>query len=389
MKNPLENAVPAARTASADCLAAAFAALLAVLLAACSKQEAPAAPAAGAAADSGKPSGTLNLYNWNDYLDDATVKRFEEQFHAKVVQTYYSDNDEMLAKLAAGATGYDVIVPTANAVEVMVKRGDLQPLDKAALPNRANIRPEFASMPYDPGRTYAMPYAFTVTVIGYNDAALQKAGVAAPTGWDAIFDPALACKLKGRITVLDSPDEVFSAAFYVLGVDPNTQSVDDYKKAAELIKKAKPCWAAFNSSSYSKEMAAGNIWLALGYSNDFWQGNRDATSAKQGFHIAQVIPKQGATIGLDNMVIPKSAQNPKLANAFINFMMDGRNSADTSNLTGAGTAYASALEFIHPEVKAVDAVFPPPDVFKQLHVLRILPAEVRQERSRLWAEIKL
>jgi spermidine/putrescine transport system substrate-binding protein len=371
-----------------------LAVLVAAALGACQKQEAPPPPpaadaAAGKAAPAAAPGGTLNLYNWNDYLDDQTVARFEQQANAKVVQTYYSDNDEMLAKLAAGATGYDVVVPTANAVEVMIRRGDLQPLDRAALTNIGNIRPEFASMPYDPDHKYSVPYAFSVTVIGFNDAALQKAGFATPAGWESIFDPTIACKLKGRITVLDSPDEVFSAAFYDLGIDPNTNSLDDYKKAAELIKKAKACWAAFNSASYSKEMAAGNIWLALGYSNDFWQGNRDATNAKQAFHIVQVIPRQGATLGLDNMVIQKSAANPKLANAFINFMMDGRNSADTSNLTGSGTAYTSALQFIHPEVKSVEAVFPPPEVFKQLHLLRILPAEIRQERSRLWAEIKL
>jgi spermidine/putrescine-binding protein len=234
-----------------------------------------------------------------------------------------------------------------------------------------------------------VPYAFSVTVIGYNDAALRKAGFAPPTAWEAIFDPAIACKLKGRITVLDSPDEVFSAAFYILGVDPNTTSVDDYKKAAALIRKAKPCWAAFNSASYGKEMAAGNIWMALGYSTDFFLGDRDAQAAKQAFHIVQVIPKQGATIGLDNMVIQKSAPNPKLANAFLNFMMDGRNAADTSNLLGSGTAYTSALESIRPEVKANLAAFPPPEQFKALRLLRILPPEVRQERSRLWAEIKL
>jgi spermidine/putrescine transport system substrate-binding protein len=375
-----------------------FAALLmgaALSLTACQKQGQEAAPAPAAAtpaptaAAAPAAGGTLNLYNWNDYLDDATVKRFEQKFNAKVVQTFYSDNDEMLAKLAAGATGYDVIVPTANAVEVMIKRGDLQPLDKAALTNLSNIRPEFASMAYDPDHTYSVPYAFSVTVLGYNDAALKKANFAPPTGWEAVFDPAVACKLKGRITVLDSPDEVFSAAFYYLGIEPNTTSLDDYKKAAELIKKAKGCWAAFNSSSYGKSMSAGDIWLALGYSTDFFLGNRDAQAAKMDFHIVQVTPRQGATIGLDNMVIQKSAPNPKLANAFINFMMEGQSSADTSNLLGSGSAYTSALPLINADVKANLSAFPPADQFSKLHLLRILPPEVRQERSRLWAEVKL
>jgi len=364
-----------------------------LLVAACQKQESAqgGAATAGASAQNAPAAGggTLNLYNWNDYIDDQTVKRFEQQFNAKVVQTFYSDNDEMLAKLAAGATGYDVVVPTGNAVEAMIRRGDLQPLDHAVLSNIGNIRPQFASLPYDPQHQYAVPYAYTVTVIGYNDAALRKASFPPPTGWEAIFDPAIACKLKGRITVLDSPDEIFAAAFYYLGIDPNTTSADDYKKAAATITKAKSCWAAFNSASYSKEMAAGNIWMALGYSNDFFLGNRDAQAAKQDFHIVSVLPQQGATLAVDNMVILKSAPNPKLANAFVNFMMDGRNSADLSNLIGSGAAYKTALDFIKPEVKSNQAVFPPEDRMSSFHVLRLLPPEIRQERSRLWTEIKL
>jgi spermidine/putrescine transport system substrate-binding protein len=189
--------------------------------------------------------------------------------------------------------------------------------------------------------------------------------------------------------VLDSPDEVFSAAFYYLGLDPNTHSVDDYKKAAAAIRRAKPCWAAFNSSSYIKEMAAGNIWMALGYSNDFFQANLNAQQAKQDFRIVSVLPAQGATISLDNMVIHKSAPNPKLAHAFINFMMDGRNSADLSNLLGSGNAYSAAMEFIKPEVKSIESVFPPPERMKSLRMLRMLPPEIRQQRGKLWTEIKV
>ena len=124
-----------------------------------------------------------------------------------------------------------------------------------------------------------------------------------PKGSEVLFDPAIACKVKNKITVLDSPDEVFSAAFFYLGIDPNTTSVDDYKKAAEVIKKAKGCWAAFNSSGYIKEMSSGNIWLGLGYSVDFWQANQDAASAKQDFKIVAVIPKQGAVLSVDGGLV--------------------------------------------------------------------------------------
>lgn len=360
------------------------------LLAACGKKDEapPAETGAAGKVSEAKPSGTLNLYNWNDYIAPETIARFEKEFNAKVVQTYFSDNDEMLAKLAAGATGYDIIVPTSNAMELMIRKGDLAPLDKDKLPNLKNIRPEFLNTPMDPGNKYSVPYAYSTTIIGYNDQQMKKLGIE-PKGWEAIFDPAIACKVKGKLTVLDSPDEVFSAAFIYLGIDPNTTNADDYRKAAAAIKKAKPCWAAFNSSSYIKELTAGNIWLVLGYSTDVFQADRNAQEAKQDFRLVSVLPSQGAVMSVDNMVIFKSAPNPALAHAFINFMLEGKNSSELSNLIGSGNANQAAMEFIKPEVKSNLAVFPDAQSLKKLHQLRLLPAELRQLRGQLWTEIKV
>jgi spermidine/putrescine transport system substrate-binding protein len=195
------------------------------LVTACGRKDEPPAkspPPTSAA----RPGGTLNLYNWNNYIAPETVARFEKEFGAKIVQTYFSDNEEMLAKLAAGATGYDIIVPTSNALEVLIKKGDVQPLDHTKLPNLANMKPELMDTAFDPGNKYSVPYAYSTTVIGFNDRRMKEAGVEA-RGFEALFDPKVACKVKGHITVLDSPDEVFSAAFIYLGIDPNTTSSDD------------------------------------------------------------------------------------------------------------------------------------------------------------------
>jgi spermidine/putrescine transport system substrate-binding protein len=136
-------------------------------------------------------------------------------------------------------------------------------------------------------------------------------------------------------------------------------------------------------------MSTGNIWLALGYSVDFFQANQDAAAAKQDFKVVSVIPSQGAVLSVDNMVIHKSAPNPALAHAFINFMMDGQNAAELSNLIGSGNANAAAMQYIKPEVKANVSIFPDPETMKKLRQLRLLPAEQRRERGRLWTEIKV
>ena len=220
----------------------------------------------------------LHLYNWNNYIAPETVKRFEAECKCEVVQTYYSDNEELLAKLAAGAKGYDVLVPTANAVQALIKGGQLRPLDKALLPNLKNVDPAFLPTTFDPGNQYAAPYAMSTTILGYNDEKMKELGLPTDT-WAVIFDPKYLEKVKGRVTVLDSSAELFAAALKYLGYSANDTDPKHWDEAAAAIKKAKPYWAAFNASSYIKELTVGNIWLVHGYSNDIFQANLDAQAA--------------------------------------------------------------------------------------------------------------
>ncbi len=205
----------------------------------------------------------LNLYNWNNYISDATVARFEASCNCKLVQDYYSDNEEMLAKLAAGASGYDLIVPTGNAVESLIKSKQLRPLDKRLLPNLKNIDPAYLDTAFDRGNRYSVPYAYTITLIGYNEQKLRELGLPTDT-WAVIFEPKYLKKLKGRVTVLDSQRELMAAALKYLGYSANDTDEAHWRRARDLIIRAKPYWAAFNASSYIKELTVGNIWLAHG-----------------------------------------------------------------------------------------------------------------------------
>jgi len=329
----------------------------------------------------------LHLYNWNNYIAPETIKRFEAECKCEVVQTYYSDNEELLAKLAAGAKGYDILVPTSNAVEALIKGGQLKPLDKSQLPNIKNVDPVYLDTAFDPGNKYSVPYAMSTTIIGYNDAKMKELGVPTDT-WAVIFDPKYLEKVKGRVTVLDSSSELFAAAFKYLGYSVNDVDPKHWDEAAALIKKAKPYWAAFNASSYIKELTVGNIWLVHGYSNDIFQANQDAQAAKRPFHILQGIPKEGAVLAVDNMVIHKSAPRPDLALKFINFMLEGKNSADLTNLIGSGNPNKDAQQFIKPEIKQLPAVFPPKEFQAKLEQIKELTPAQRRLRNKLWTEIK-
>jgi spermidine/putrescine transport system substrate-binding protein len=329
----------------------------------------------------------LHLYNWNNYIAPETIKRFEGVCQCDVVQTYYSDNEELLAKLAAGAKGYDVLVPTSNAVQALIRGGQLKLLDKTALPNIKNVDPAYLNTPFDPNNQYSVPYAMSTTIIGYNDEKVKELALPTDT-WAVIFDPKYLAKVKGRVTVLDSANELFAAALKYLGYSANDVDPKHWNEAADVIKKAKPYWAAFNASSYIKELTVGNIWLVHGYSNDIFQANQDAQAAGRKFHILQGVPKEGAVLAVDNMVIHKSAPRPDLALKFINFMLDGRNSAELTNLIGSGNPNTDAMRYIKPELTKLPAVFPPAEVKAKLEQLKDLTVAQRRLRNKLWTEIK-
>ena len=330
----------------------------------------------------------LYLYNWNNYISEKTAARFEAWCGCKLKQDYYSDNEEMLAKLEAGATGYDLLVPTGNAVQTLIRKGELRAMEKAQLSHFANLNPAYLNAWYDPGNRYSIPYASTVTLLGYNATKLEELGLPTDT-WALIFEPQYLTKLKGRITVLNSQRELLTAALRYLGHSVQDTNLEHWRAARDLILRAKPYWATFSNSSYIKELAIGDIWVAHGYSSDMFRAREDAKAARRPFKIAFAIPKEGAVLAIDNFVIHKTSRRPDLAHRFINFMLEGENAADVSNLIGAGNPNTAAIPHIHPEIAGEPAIFPPATDLQRLEMLRDLKPQERRLMSRLWTEIKV
>lgn len=330
----------------------------------------------------------LRLFNWNNYISPETLQRFEQQCSCQVTQDYYADNEELLAKLAAGATGYDLLVPTGNAMDTLIRQGALRPLDKTLLSNLKNIDESYLNTVFDPDNRYSVPYATTITLIGFNREKIQELGM--PTdSWALIFEPAYLQKIKGRVTVLDSQRELMAAALSYLGYSVNDTDPEHWQQAKELIIRAKPYWAAFNNTSYIRELAVGNLWVAHGYSNDMFQAAQDAQKTGRPFTVDFVIPKEGATLSLDSMVLHRSGRRPDLAHQFINFMLEGRNSAELTNLTGSGNPNRAAKEYIRADISTNPVIFPDADSFARLEMLKELDHKQRRLLSRIWTEIKL
>ncbi|SEP17840.1 PotD/PotF family extracellular solute-binding protein [Nitrosovibrio sp. Nv6] len=330
----------------------------------------------------------LHLFNWNNYIAPETIARFETFCNCELSQDYYSDNEEMLAKLAAGAAGYDLIVPTGNAMDALIRQGALKPLDKSLLPNLENINPAYLDTAFDPGNKYSVPYAYTLTLLGFNEEKIRELGLPVDT-WAIIFEPKYLEKIRGRVTVLDSQRELMAAALKYLGYSINDVDENHWKEAADLIVRAKPYWAAFSNTSYVKELAVGNLWVAHGYSNDMFQAALDAKKTGRKFMIGYSTPKEGAVLALDSMVLHRSGNRPHLAHQFINFMLDGKNSAELTNLIGSGNPNMAAMQYVRPEIAGNEAIFPDPELLTRLEMLRDLDRKQRRLLSRLWTEIKL
>jgi spermidine/putrescine transport system substrate-binding protein len=330
----------------------------------------------------------LRLFNWNNYITETSVKAFERECNCRLAQDYYSDNEEMLAKLAAGASGYDLIVPTGNAVQALIASGKLRELDHAKIPNLKNVKSEFLDSWFDRGNRYSVPYAYSVNIVGYNVEKMKELDIPTDT-WAAIFEPKYLAHIKGKVTVLDSQRELFAAALIYLGHAANETDEQKLKAARDLILRAKPYWAAFNAGSYFKELAIGNIWLAHGYSNDFYTAQQDARRAGRKFTIGFTTPKEGAVFSLDNLVMDKTGRQPELAYRFINFWLEGRASAEITNAIGAGNANRVAMRWVKPEIAANRNMFPDATEFSRLQQLRDYDRKTRRLLNRLWVEVKV
>jgi spermidine/putrescine transport system substrate-binding protein len=217
---------------------------------------------------------------------------------------------------------------------------------------------------------------------------MREHGIPTDT-WAAIFEPKYLERIKGKVTVLDSQRELMSAALKYLGHSVNDTEENHWKQARDLILRAKPYWAAFNASSYIKELTIGNIWLAHGYSNDMFTAAQDAKAAGRKFTIGYSTPKEGAVLALDSMVLHKNGPRPDLAHQFIDFMLEGRNSSELTNAIGAGNPNADAMQYIRPEIAGNQAVFPGRSDLTRLEMLHDLDRRQRRLLNRMWIEIKV
>jgi putrescine transport system substrate-binding protein len=337
--------------------------------------------------------GQVNVYNWSDYVAEPELKAFEKDTGIRVNYTTYDSNEILEAKLRAGRSGYDVVVPTASPFFVRQLAAKLyRPLDKARLKGLKNLDPEIMAQlaKYDPGNEYAIPWMWGTTGIGYNVEAIRKRLPDAPVdSLKMVFDPAVVSKFADcGVMLLDSATDVFPAALKYLGLDPDSKKAEDLAKAADVVKAVRPYIRKFHSSEYINALAGGDICLALGFSGDILQARNRAAQAKDKQDIAYAIPREGTQLWIDVAAIPKDAPNGDNALRFLDFMLEPKVAAASSTLTGYANANLAATALLPKDISGNPLIYPPPAVRATFYTITAGTADQTRDRTRLWTAVK-
>jgi putrescine transport system substrate-binding protein len=289
------------------------------------------------------------------------------------------------------------VVPTGYFLERQIKAGVFQPLDKSKLPRIGNVWPEIARRlaTYDPGNRYAVNYMWGTTGLGYNvkkaREALGASGSVAEAmaSWDIVFKPENLAKFKDcGVHMLDSADDVLTAALKYLGLDPNSTAPADLQKATDLMMKIRPNVRKFHSSEYLNALASGEICLVLGWSGDIKQAQKRAAEAKGGVEIGYAIPAGGAQMWFDNLAIPKDAPNVAGAHAFIDYLLRPEVAAKNSNFLSYANGNLASQRLIDKAVLEDRTVYPDAATLASLYIITARDQRTQRLLNRLWTRIK-
>ena len=336
----------------------------------------------------------LNIYNWSDYIAEDTIRNFEKETGIKVRYDNFDNNEIVHAKLVAGKTGYDIVVPSSYWAKLQADGGLLRKIDKSLLPNYKNLDPDVQAQlaKLDPGNEYMVNWLWGFTTVGINVDKVKAALGNMPmpdNAWDLVFKPEYISKLKScGVSFLDSATEIVPAALHYLGKPPYSRSQADYAGVPALLKSIRPHVSLFSSSGYINDMANGSICLALGWSGDINIARQRAIDGKTGQNIQALIPKTGGLIFMDVMVIPADAPRPGNAHKFINYILRPEVHASLTNKVFYANPNKESKKFVKPEVASNPTVSLSDADMKKMAAPDAINNDVRRTMTRMYTSFK-
>ena len=350
---------------------------------------------AARAADASAPEAkVLNIFNWSDYIAEDTLKNFEKETGIKVNYDNYDTNEILHAKLVAGKTGYDIVVPGAHFAKQQIEANLFRKLDRSLLTNWGNLDPAILEQmaKVDPGNQYLVDWLWGYVTVGINVNKVKKALGSTPmpaNAWSLIFDPQYASKLKScGVNFLDSASEVLPVAMLYVGKPAFSRAAADYTAAGDMLKKVRPYVTRFSSSGYIDELAGGALCAVMGYSGDINIARSRALQAKNGNVIEALVPPSGATLFFDSMAIPADATHPKNAHLFINYILRPEVHASLTNKVFYANPNKASLKFVAKDVAENKSIFLSAKDLAGMTAPDSLPQDIRRVQTRTFTNFK-
>ncbi|WP_369900536.1 spermidine/putrescine ABC transporter substrate-binding protein [Bacillus manliponensis] len=329
--------------------------------------------AAGVLAGCGEKKEELNIYSWADNFDEQVIKDFEKKYNVKVNYDIYASNEEMLAKLQAGGSQYDLIQPSDYMVKAMTEMDLLEPLNKENIPNVENLVSNFKTPPFDPENKYSVVYTWGVTGIAYNKKYVKDV----PTSWEDLWNE----KYKGRVVLLNDSREVLGMSLKKNGFSNSTQNDAELVKAKEDLQTLLPNLLAFDTDNIKQKFITEDAWIGT-----VWSGDA-AYIAKDNKDVGYVVPQEGGTIWADTLAIPKDAKNKELAEKFINYLMDPKVSVKNYEAIGYSNPNEKAHELHSEEYRNNRMIFLTQEELDRTEWLVDVDAKLK-DYDRYWTELK-
>ena len=333
----------------------------------------------------------VHVYNWSDYIDEQVLTDFTAATGIKVVYDVFDSNEILEAKLLAGGSGYDVVVPSASFLARQIQAGVFMKLDKSKLSNIGNMwdMVEKRVDGYGPLNDYSVNWMWGTTGLGYNKGMILERMPDAPTdSLDMIFNPDVVSKFADcGIHVLNAPTEMIPMALSYIGEDPTTTDTEVLKKAEAVWAAVRPYIQKFHSSQYIDALANGDICLTTGWSGDIFMAQYAALDAENGVDIVYVVPKEGALMWFDQLAVPKDAPHVDNAHKFINWTMQPEQIATATNYVWYANGNLASQPLLDPDLLSDPAVYPTEEAMKGLYTSPTYDASTQRVVTRTWTKI--
>ncbi|MFN4099568.1 MAG: polyamine ABC transporter substrate-binding protein [Pararhodobacter sp.] len=337
-------------------------------------------------------TGSVNIYNWSDYIGENTIADFEEETGLRAVYDLYASSEEMQAKMLAGSSGYDVVLMAGMSMPELVQAGVYQPIDRAKLTGWSNLDPEILRIceGYDPGNTHGVPYMWGSVGFAYNVAMVrERLPEADLESLDTIFLPENAAALADcGLSILDSPTDIGFTVLSWLGLDPNTAGPAEYARMAEAFAAIRPYIATFDNANFLTAIPNGELCAVNSWSGDYAVAAARAAEAGIEMELAYHVPRTGAPAWFDMWAVPSDASNVDNAHRFIDYMLRPEVIADATNYTGYANANAAAMPFLDEEIANDPAIYPDDETLSRMYTTQPQTPEQERELMRIWTRIK-